>query len=290
MHENPYSPVPKTPPFPPPNNPANNPIYAPPPSYNRVQPFESGHTRALLVIIFLAAGIFLDVITIASDFMQVNLLSDVLAGREVSAAAADSNDTRVMLLGIIYTLNFLLTVVFFLMWFHRAYRNLPALGADGLEHTPGWAVGGFFVPFLNLVRPFQIMREVWKASSPEVALTDGVSWQYAASSPLLAVWWGAWLVSNVLGQLVFRFSSDAKRAEDFITLSYLDIASSFVTIIAAALVILIIRTIDARQTEKHRLLTTANPRTWGPQPPPWGPPPPPPGTPLQWGPPDPPRQ
>jgi len=24
------------------------------------------------------------------------------------------------------------------------------------------------VPFLNLVRPFQVMREIWKASDPEV--------------------------------------------------------------------------------------------------------------------------
>jgi Domain of unknown function (DUF4328) len=38
-------------------------------------------------------------------------------------------------------IGFVLTGIVFLMWIHRAYSNLPALGARNLETSPGWAVG-----------------------------------------------------------------------------------------------------------------------------------------------------
>jgi heme/copper-type cytochrome/quinol oxidase subunit 2 len=46
------------------------------------------------------------------------------------------------------------TIVFFLIWEYRAYKNLSALNAQNLEHSPGWAVGWWFIPFANLVKPF----------------------------------------------------------------------------------------------------------------------------------------
>jgi hypothetical protein len=55
------------------------------------------------------------------------------------------------------------------MWCHRAYRNLPALGAGVVRFSPGWAAGSWFVPVLNLFRPYQVLRELWVQSrtSPE---------------------------------------------------------------------------------------------------------------------------
>ena len=58
---------------------------------------------------------------------------------------------------------FIATGVFFLFWFHRAYRNLPALGGDRRYGT-GWAIGSWFVPFLNAWRPKQIVNDIWRES------------------------------------------------------------------------------------------------------------------------------
>jgi hypothetical protein len=257
-------------------NTPDNPIYYPPmvnPSA-QAKPFESGHTRALFVMIFLAAGILLDMVSIVSGFMQISLLSDAASGRNITTEAAEWNDSREALIALVKFLSYLVTAIGFLMWFHRAHRNLPALGAKNLEFTPGWAVGGFFVPFLNLFRPYKVAVEIWKGSSPEVGVSDGVSWEYAASSPLLGFWWGLWIISNILGQLVLRLSVGAKELDDLIALTWLSVVADVASIIAALLAIAVVKLIDARQEEKHRLLAVAGTPQWGAPPPQqWEPPP-----------------
>src|SRR5688572_6359973 len=76
-------------------------------------------------------------------------------------SAADMADT---VLGLVFFVLFVIATVFWCMWVYRTYRNLPALGAEGLNYSPGWAVGYYFIPVLNLFRPFQVMRETWRAS------------------------------------------------------------------------------------------------------------------------------
>ena len=103
----------------------------------------------------------------------------------------DPNDSRRRLIGSFQIWLFLGTSVAFLFWFHRVQKNLPALGGRELKYTPGWAVGGFFVPFLNLVRPIQVMREVWHGSDPSGLERDG-----APDGPMIRNQLGTpWLVS-----------------------------------------------------------------------------------------------
>ena len=99
----------------------------------------------------------------------------------------------------------------FLIWFHRVHKNLPALGGRELKYTPGWAVGGFFVPFLNLVRPLQVMREVWHGSDPSGLERDvasgGPSIRNRLGTPSLVGWWWAlFLVSAFLGNIMMRMA------------------------------------------------------------------------------------
>ena len=58
----------------------------------------------------------------------------------------------------------LATVVMFCCWIYIAGRNLVAADVDDLDFTPGARIWWFAVPFANLVKPFQGMRELWNAS------------------------------------------------------------------------------------------------------------------------------
>lgn len=237
-------------------------------------PFQSGRSRAQVAVVLLAISMAVDLIAIVSSFFQASLLSNAAAGLGITIADATANDSREQLIAIIQLLVLVATAVCFLMWIHRAHKNLPALGAGNLEYSPGWAVGGFFVPFLNIVRPFQVMREIWKASDPEVELSIPHSWQYVATSPLIGFWWAAWLISNLLGQLVFRLSGENNSIDDLLALTYLAIASDVVGIIAAVFAILLVRNIDGRQERKFQRLVAFY------TPPPQQPPPP---NDLAWG-------
>lgn len=90
------------------------------------------------------------------------------------------------------------TAVAFCRWFYRAYANLPALGERTPRFTPGWAIGYFFIPFLNLFRPYQAAKEIWAAST-------------RSPHGLLVAWWALWLLANFAGNANATF---ALRQED----------------------------------------------------------------------------
>lgn len=79
---------------------------------------------------------------------------------------------------------FLTLIVLFSIRIYRANLNARALGAQGMRFSPGWTVGWFFVPVMNLFRPFQAVREVWKASDPNAP----ERWDQKETSHLLKIW------------------------------------------------------------------------------------------------------
>jgi hypothetical protein len=73
------------------------------------------------------------------------------------------------------------------IWAHRCHRNLPALGATGLRWSPAWAAGAWFIPFGNLIVCYSVIREIWRASGPDVR-----------PAPLVWLWWAYWLAAAFL--------------------------------------------------------------------------------------------
>ena len=215
--------------------------------------FVSLNTRSLVATALLVLFVTITLVAVVSDQAQISLLKRAIAEGGVSQAEADANDARQGTVAIAQILILIVAGVSFLVWFHRAHKNLPALGAAGLDYSPGWAVGGFFVPFLNLYRPFQVMREIWKASDPHT--TDSGSWRTAPSSPLVSLWWAFFLISGAAGYLLVTLGGrDTSTVEGVLTMSRAALLSDILNIPDAVLAILLVRTITSRQEEKNGLL------------------------------------
>lgn len=86
----------------------------------------------------------------------------------------------------------LLTAIPVCLWTFRAHANLHEGGIAGLHFSPGWAVGSFFVPVLNLWVPFQAMRELVNRSEGEPA-------DFAAGSVGdVTSWWACHIAAFIL--------------------------------------------------------------------------------------------
>jgi len=72
--------------------------------------------------------------------------------------------------------------------------NVHALGAGGVD-SPAWAVGCFFIPFVNLVAPYTAMSQIWRAS---ISAGD---WQ-AENAPTVGIWWALWLIAGLGGWIM----------------------------------------------------------------------------------------
>lgn len=84
-----------------------------------------------------------------------------------------------------------------LKWIYRTNMNAQTM-ASGMQVSPGWGIGWFFVPVACLWKPFQGVRETWQVSANRHA------WRAVPVPSLLRAWWGLWLVSNILGSLSMR--------------------------------------------------------------------------------------
>lgn len=218
------------------------------------RPFVSAHTRAQWVVGLLAATLLVDFAAVVSGLAEYALLGRAMSGGVVTEAQAVANDSRQALIGMVQLLLYIVTAVLYCLWLYRACQNLPALGARNLRFSPGWAVGYFFIPILNLFRPYQAVKEAWKASDP--AVLDALAWKQAPGSAILGWWWAFWLVTSWLGVLSFRLVLSA--GEDLEGLQAATLATVFADgteVLAALFALMVVRSIDQQQEAKSRLVS-----------------------------------
>ena len=215
-----------------------------------VIPFASGHGRATAVIALFALGIILSFVMVASDISEYQLLTRLIDHENVADEQIESNNNRQRLLGVTWLVWYLSTIVAFLMWVHRAHRNLPALGATGLEFTPRGAVGWYFAPIANLFKPYQCMREIYNASDPLNA-SDGNQFRPDRDAPVVVkTWWALFLIMGFFGNAVGRASFKADTLEAYQIVSIASVIDGVISIVATLAAIWLVWSIDRRQTER----------------------------------------
>ena len=168
----------------------------------------------------------------------------------IDLGEGESLPVALSLIGILALLRiplFISTVVFFLIWEHRAFSNLAALKTNNLEFSPGWAVGWWFIPFANLIKPFQAMRELWVESDPEVEEDLGFLSVSPGAPTIMIVWWAAWLLTNFTDRIANKMIES-----EFFPVAM--ITASLIEIVAAGLLIKIILEIVQRQELRFQKL------------------------------------
>jgi uncharacterized protein DUF4328 len=202
--------------------------------------------------LLLLAQIVISVVAIVSGAFELQMLQDFQAGTfdgdEDFSDAADANDLRQGIIGVLQGLIILSSGVVILMWIYRANFNARRLGAVGMEFSPVWAVGWYFVPFANLWKPYQAMKEIWKASaSPE-------RWEDEDRSWLLPVWWTVWIISNIFDNVAFRMAfRDDPSLDQLIDASGVMLISDILDIPLALVFFVLVQKIHRMQMEQAQV-------------------------------------
>ncbi|MDY7095572.1 MAG: DUF4328 domain-containing protein [Acidobacteriota bacterium] len=208
----------------------------------------SGITRLLRFALWV--GIVLAVVNTGSDLLEIQLLEKVAAGGGITDEEADVNDMRQLLLGGVAFVVFLVTAVVFLRWIYIAKRNARSFHPGELKYTPGWSVGWFFIPFANLWKPYDALKETFQASDPEY--TD--NWRAADPPSLLPFWWALWLLSGLVGQILFRWSMKADSLDELIYTDWVQIVSNGLDVILILVVLSLIGKLSGYQGRTFRKL------------------------------------
>jgi hypothetical protein len=103
-------------------------------------------------------------------------------------AAASASDR----LALVAAVGALVGIVVVIGWLHAGVKVVGTLGLGPLRHSSGWAIGAWFVPFLNLVRVPQIVADVYRAGRRQVGPVGIV----------VGGWWAIWLTDTAVGRAV----------------------------------------------------------------------------------------
>jgi len=137
-------------------------------------------------------------------------------------------------------------VVVFICWFRRAYYNLHLL-TNKLSFSEGWAAGAWFVPFINLVRPYRIMKEMVEESQ-DLLVEHKLDDYNDARVRRVIMWWTFWIVNSIVSRFILRAELMSPTLETQIKLC---IASMIMAGFAIVMTLITIRMVkDYRDMEK----------------------------------------
>lgn len=87
-----------------------------------------------------------------------------------------------------FLITIVLSFVTIIGWTHSNAKLAHEIDSPSLSHSTGWAIGSWFVPFLNLVRPRRILAESLEVRGHKSLIG------------LLNVWWVLFLVDTVVSR------------------------------------------------------------------------------------------
>jgi hypothetical protein len=211
-----------------------------------VFPYASGHPRAKVVLALLVIGLLLCIAMFTYSFQEYRL-HDLSRKVTVTNEQIESNLRAHNVLRLVWLPWYVITGIAFLMWKHRAHRNLPALGATDLEFSPRGAVGWYFCPFLNLFKPYQAMREICNASNPSYLSIDGSAWRSRNAPAVVRIWWAFFLIMNFVTRAVASAENSVDTPAAFRFVAAASMVDYGITMIAATSAIGVVWLIDRRQ-------------------------------------------
>jgi hypothetical protein len=205
------------------------------------------------------------------DLHRAAVVGDFIDGnRDLNRIRAADHAFRVS--GVMGLIALALTAVLFLTWLYQLSKDLHERRPGHVRYSPGWAVGGWFVPFLSLVRPFQVVRDLWRSSE--------LSGWRSEPAQLVGWWWGLFLLSNFTSLIAASQPTDT--LEQFRTHDHVYAVSDVIDVIATIVAIQLVRALTRRVDALPASISvpvgqygmTFNPAPGWPAPPAgWAPPP-----------------
>jgi len=179
----------------------------------------SSRTLSRVVLGGLVLGILVDLVSVVHNLSGNTLLEEFLSGviGQVELVAWDDTFATI---GLEQAGVLLATAIVWLAWQHRLVASVEPLTHEQPVKTPGRSVLWWFVPFANLV----VVPRIYADLRDKFAFGSG---------SIVGLWFGVYLLSNVVTNAAGRYWAIVDDFEGFKTGLNLWIASDALSIAAA---------------------------------------------------------
>lgn len=145
--------------------------------------------------------------------------------------------------GLVDLLGIVVLAVTWLFWMRRLRQNVIALGRDPV-YRPAWIFWGWIVPIMNYFRPYQVIKDLWRNSSPSLG-------RYPGGEPprFVLAWWVIFVVTGRISVSVLRNVGDPETLDGLRQMVDWFIALDFLELVSIVLAAVVIRSLTQRQID-----------------------------------------
>ena len=121
-----------------------------------------------------------------------------------TSSSIQSNSNIGLISSIVASLNLVIIIVISIItlyWYSRATTNIHSFGAKEVTSAK-MAIIWWFVPIMQLWKPYNVTQQIWKASNPLLVLSNGTEWKKSSSSNTIKIWWIIGILSIIIATLV----------------------------------------------------------------------------------------
>ncbi|MDO5977611.1 DUF4328 domain-containing protein [Flavivirga spongiicola] len=197
--------------------------------------------RSKYTIIIFGIIAFIDITSIVLNLYQ----SEILKGYEINKYSDEDLeliDYAVMILGIIQFLTFITAIVLFIKWFRKAYGNLIRLGVN-MDYTENSAVWGYFIPFVNWVKPVKTMKEIY-LKTQQLIKDYNTNITVDQNTGFIVLWWVIYLINGFVANFATKQMNRADTIDAFIDANNAYIFSELIDLFAVGLAIHLVQKIS----------------------------------------------
>jgi hypothetical protein len=133
-------------------------------------------------------------VSLLSMSSRIDLVVRLQRGETLEFGESLGASGLILLGAFLYFVSIIFSSVTFSAWTYHAHRTLAALGVGDLRYSSSRAASSYFVPLVNLVRPFLVLLEIARASA---AATRRSTQEHA--NVFVAVLWVSWVVGALAG-------------------------------------------------------------------------------------------
>lgn len=164
----------------------------------------------------------------------------------LTKAEIESLASQESVLAILAMSAYAASAIFFLRWTYLAANNAHVLSPVKLRFSRASAVWWWFIPFMNFWKPYQVMSEIWNASSGAVS-TDA---NEPAMPRIVAVWWASTIVAIVLALWGGSRMMSLEGADQAQMIYQLKLLARAVGLTGGLILVLLIKRLTALQTTR----------------------------------------
>lgn len=175
--------------------------------------------------------------------------------RPVTQAELDEHDAQAAVLGLAWLAFYASACIAFFIWMKRCYNNLRAFGGRELSYSSLQVWLSVVLPFINLVRPYRVVKEVWQVSTTTIDPGNKWQWKSVTVPTSIHLWWTAFILTLVANRVWIINQSDLGMTLGENTYGQLFMATHLV---GAALTLVVMWQVTQRQLNKYAALQQAH--------------------------------